>query len=216
VKNDLALEGQWLNRSIYSTALGSNITNLVRIHEKEFAEHPSHPWVKTIPQILDPTKKRFMRSAMEDIVSKIGGSPSLFPFATAHDYYVWGSSHHVLDDVRVPLLAINAGDDPIVQDLPARVNNPYVAFIITASGGHMGWFERDARTGELGRWFKEPVLDWLRATAEELVHKERKFPRLYEKDGWLVEEGKEHLGIRLAETGVKVVGTEGQGMLQGL
>lgn len=215
VKNDLRLEGQWLNRSIYSAALGSNLTNLVKIHESEFKQFPEHDWVRTIPEILNPHSKRFMRSAMEDIVSKVGGSSPPFPFATAHEYYVWGSSHHVLKDVRVPLLAINAGDDPIVQDLPDGVENPHVALIVTANGGHMGWFEKDAQ-GELQRWFKRPVMEWLRATAEDILLQEKPLPELYEEDGWLVEKGWENLGIKDSGIEAKVLGAENSGMLQGL
>jgi hypothetical protein len=42
-------------------------------------------------------------------------------------------------------------------------------------------------------------------------------PRLYEQDGWLTEEGREHLGVKLLEGMDEVQGAEGrEGMLQGL
>jgi predicted alpha/beta-fold hydrolase len=52
----------------------------------------------------------------------------------------------------VPLLAINAKDDPIVHKNPLDCGlNPYVALAITKQGGHLGWFKdgMSARTHDI-------------------------------------------------------------------
>jgi hypothetical protein len=59
--------------------------------------------------------------------------------------------------------------------------------------------------------------EWLRASAEDLIAPEKTLPKLYDQDGWLTEEGREHLGVRLLDGVDEVQGAAGQeGMLQGL
>jgi hypothetical protein len=118
----------------------------------------------------------------------------------------------------VPFLAINAGDDPVVRTLPEEGGkNPLIALVTTAGGGHLGWFESNGVLGAK-RWITRPVLEWLKATAEDLVLPERSLPRIIEdSDEWITEEGREHLGVKLEEGMNRVVGTEGQeGIIQGL
>ena len=103
----------------------------------------------------------------------VGGSSPPFPFPSAMDYYKWASSHRHLKDIRVPFLAINSLDDPIVRELPllAPQETGYVAIVVTKCGGHLGWFQRNEKAGFMAvdRWVKEPVCEWLRATGEDLV-----------------------------------------------
>jgi uncharacterized protein len=115
------------------------------------------------------------------------------------------------------LLAINAGDDPVVRQLPEDSGkNALVTLVTTHGGGHLGWFTGQGVFG-VRRWITQPVLEWLKATAEDLVLPPRALPRLYEEDGWLTEEGREHLGVKLAEGVDQVEGVEGEGgLLQGL
>lgn len=68
------------------------------------------------------------------------------------------SSHEVAEDIRVPCLTINARDDPVVQGVQ---RNGYVVAVLTARGGHLGWFER--------RWTTDPVLEWLALAGREFV-----------------------------------------------
>jgi hypothetical protein len=118
----------------------------------------------------------------------------------------------------VPLLAVNAGDDPVVRALPEDAGkNPLVALMTTHGGGHLGWFTGHGLFG-MKRWIVAPVLEWLKATSDNLVDSERSLPRVYtDAEGWITEEGREHLGLKLADGMDTVVGVEGQeGLLQGL
>jgi uncharacterized protein len=117
----------------------------------------------------------------------------------------------------VPLLAVNAGDDPIVRSLPGSVgDNPFIALMITNGGGHLGWFSGGRLFG-VRRWITRPVLEWFKATAEDLVSPSPALPQVYEKDGWIIEEGRGHLGVKVVEGVERVIGIEGEeGLLQGL
>jgi hypothetical protein len=118
--------------------------------------------------------------------------------------------------VGVPLLAVNAGDDPVVRSVPEdAAGNPLVALMTTHGGGHLGWFTGHGLFG-MRRWITQPILEWLKASAEDLVPSASTAPRVYEQDGWTTEEGREHLGLKLTEGVERIVGVEGEGLMQGL
>jgi hypothetical protein len=119
--------------------------------------------------------------------------------------------------VGVPLLAVNAGDDPIVRSLPESLgDSPFVALMTTNGGGHLGWFSGRGLFGAR-RWVTQPVLEWFKATAEDLISPSITMRRIYEGDGWTTEEGREHLGVKVVEGVERVVGVDGEeGLLQGL
>lgn len=197
--------------------MGGNLQNLLRRHAEALQSDPEHRVAKAMPLALalrNPTLEKF-----DDTFTRVaGGSAPTFPFATAHDYYRWGSSHHVVKDIRVPFLAINAADDPVVRHVPMDGGgNELVVMHLTPFGGHLGWFQ--AGNGYVDRWTTKPVLEWLRLTGEDIV-RQTKEPtrRLYiDDEGWLREAGNSLLGCREIEGGGVFNGNGGeQGMLQGL
>jgi hypothetical protein len=126
--------------------------------------------------------------------------------AHSRQYYHAASTDGVLHSVGVPLLAVNAGDDPVVRSVPEdAAGNPLVALMTTHGGGHLGWFTGHGLFG-MRRWI----------TAEDLVPPASTAPRVYEQDGWTTEEGREHLGLKLTEGVERIVGVEGEGLMQGL
>src|ERR1700761_267759 len=131
----------------------------------------------------------------------IGGPSPPFPFATAHDYYRWASSHKLMGDVRVPFLVLNADDDPIVQDVPLNTSGPgYTAIVVTRGGGHLGWFESQSWT-QVDRWVKKPVIEWLKATAEDLVQDVRPSHLNVEiVDGFVRYVGRSHIAYKVIDT----------------
>ena len=105
----------------------------------------------------------------------IGGAPPDFPHSTVEDFYRWASCANDIRGVRVPLLAINADDDPIVQVLPEEEvcvgsseegGTGNVIVIVTRGGGHVGWFHgMDGKQ----RWITKPIIQWLRALNGKVV-----------------------------------------------
>uniref|UniRef100_A0A0G4I441 AB hydrolase-1 domain-containing protein n=1 Tax=Chromera velia CCMP2878 TaxID=1169474 RepID=A0A0G4I441_9ALVE len=70
----------------------------------------------------------------------------VFGYESRDDYYRDASSIRYLPNVKVPLLCLNAADDPVVlaenYDEPIRVaqeSNENVIFLLTGAGGHLGW-----------------------------------------------------------------------------
>lgn len=99
----------------------------------------------------------------------------VFGFRTGGEYYRASSSVDKLIDVKIPTLIINAEEDPIsLQNAFPRQEaeaNPYICFVTTGYGGHLGWFEWGMQ-----RWFPKPIMGFLERMAElEVVEKEGKF-----------------------------------------
>jgi hypothetical protein len=171
---------------------------------------------KAVPPALaldNPTLEKF-----DHTFTRIaGGAPPAFPFASAADYYKWGSSHHAVKDVTVPYLAINAADDPVVRSAPVDAgSNGLVVMGITAGGGHLGWFQ--AGPGYVDRWTTKPVLEWLKLVGDDLVHRPRNAAPLYFDDQeFLRERGRPLLGCKEVSGGRVIDGSRGEvGTLQGL
>jgi len=153
-----------------------------------------------------------------------GGKESGFPYETVDDFYRWASCgvDGGLNDIRVPLLCINADDDPIVSCLPISeirfANSPssppssttsspvpeegkggWVAMIVTKGGGHLGWFDGEAKR----RWISKPLVQWVRACAEEVVWPSPSAGTGVEEDalGFMRMKGRSTAGYRVISEG---------------
>jgi len=197
--------------------MGANLLSVLKRHADALVKDPEHRVAKAVPlamSLKNPTLDKF-----DDTFTRIaGGSAPTFPFDTAQDYYHWASSHDVVQDIRVPYLAINAADDPVVRHVPMDgADNGYVVMGLTPAGGHLGWFQ--AGTEYVDRWTTGPVLEWFKVVAEDIVHDTKAVAlRLYiDDDGYLKEEGRTLLGCKEIEGGgvIKSAG-EQLGTLQGL
>ncbi|TFY81012.1 hypothetical protein EWM64_g3000 [Hericium alpestre] len=197
--------------------MASNLQTLVRRHLESIAEFPDSLLARNAPEALS-IKNIPLKDFDSRITGVAGGSSPPFPFATANDYYVWASTHELLDDVRVPFLTMNADDDPIVVEVPVdSFTNSWVAMVVTRGGGHLGWFEQVGWSFEVKRWMSKPVIEWLGACGEGLAIEHRREPPSFDADGWLVERDRSDLGCKEIGEGGRVEGAEGQeGMIAGL
>lgn len=84
-----------------------------------------------------------------------------FGFGTAARYYATQSSNQFLDGIRVPALAVQAEDDPLipfaVYQHPAFRRNENLKLISTRRGGHLGYLSR--RRPRF--WVDELLAGWL-------------------------------------------------------
>lgn len=198
--------------------MGANLQNVVKRHARALSSDPDTLMAKRVTATLalrNPRLDEFDHS----ITRYVGGTSPPFPFDSGTDYYIWASSHKVLGDIRVPFLTLNSADDPVVRSTPKdAAGNGYVAMSITSGGGHLGWFEASDGIGEVRRWIKKPILEWLRAFGEEVVQEWPRGLPLHEVDGFLKEIGRDDLGCKeVNDEGGYIVGTRGQeGLLSGL
>lgn len=213
------MEGDWFHRMTYSRGMAGNLKVLVKRHLTTLAKNPESELYKAAQKVLETPKLSLIQ--FDDTVTRIGGGPSPpFPFASARDYYRWASSHKLLPQIRVPFLALNSADDPIVKDLPTDAGpsalGPWVTFCVTEGGGHLGWFEKGPGFFTLQRWMSRPVVEWLRAVGED-VAVEVRGRAFREVNGFVMEVGRDDIGYKEIEGGGHVVGVGGEeGLLAGL
>jgi len=217
-KNSINLEGSWFHRNIYSKTMGRNLLRLSLLHLNTIKKST----VECRPDIEGLLKAKNPRLVDLDnmVIRFVGGSSPPFPFPSSVAYQEWASSHNHIRTVRVPFLAINALDDPIVRDIPIPIPEEasHTIIVITPRGGHLGWFQRQERAGFLHveRWSQRPVCEWLRATGDELVAKPRKKDLVEIVDGFtrLVDTPK--IGYREKDTFEVVADAGATGVLAGL
>ncbi|KAJ7205002.1 AB-hydrolase YheT [Mycena pura] len=213
VLNSHMLDSTFLTRNLWARGMGTNLGKVLIRNEAALRSFQDHPLGAALPAALAlrcPTLSFFDST----FSSRVGGPEPMFPFPDLDAYYDWASSHIVLKDVTVPLLAINSTDDPLVRAVPVDAGgNGNVVLTRTRCGGHLGWFKAGG-----GRWITQPVLEWIRLAAEELVHDFGNQPQVHvDKDGFLRDIGRNSMGVKHMKEGGVINGNRGQrGIMHGL
>ncbi|KAL1739432.1 Alpha/Beta hydrolase protein [Schizophyllum fasciatum] len=180
----------FLGTQLYSKGMACSLRKIVKRNKTAFTAGPEHAAaVEAALALKRPTLKVF-----DDHFTRLfGGGAPMFPFPSAHAYYTGTSSHLAVRDIAVPLLALNAADDPIVCRLPTLAGSENVVLAVTRHGGHLAWFEAGKRGGEPRRWMRRPVLEWLKVCGDDLVHgaMARRERPVVVVDGWVTEAGGE-------------------------
>lgn len=201
--NSRSLSSTFLGRNLWLRGMGWNLFGLVKRHRQALSADPDHPVAKALPSTLAlryPRMHEFDAAFTKDV----GDIKPPFPFPTVGEYYQWASSDRSLRDIKVPFLALNSADDPVVISSPVDGGgNPNVVMALTRRGGHLGWFHK-GQDCKMDRWTTKPVIEWLKMMGEEVVHEDRKVPIVYvDKSGYLkeLEMGREQLGCKEIEGG---------------
>ncbi|SCW03351.1 LAFE_0G08504g1_1 [Lachancea fermentati] len=152
-----------LGKHIYSPVFARRLVELVEDHFEVLNKDPymAKLYAEKLPGVR----------TIEDFDNYF--TSRMFGFNTSFEYYRFGTSSNRLSQVRTPLLAINAKDDPIVgsEALPMREvqENPYVLLLETSKGGHIGWF-----TPNGDRWYTEPLAQFFSSFHSEIASKSLK------------------------------------------
>ncbi|KAI1498535.1 Alpha/Beta hydrolase protein [Biscogniauxia marginata] len=142
------LESTYIGKEIYLKSLGNSLRVLASRHRSEIEKY------STGVDMAELFSVEYLYEFDRAYQCPTWGYP------TESAYYRDASSVDALLAVRVPLLALNALDDPIAARaaLPfaeARAN-PHVVLCTTSLGGHLGWFEVGG-----GRWHAKPICNFL-------------------------------------------------------
>ncbi|QRV87872.1 alpha/beta hydrolase family protein [Ceratobasidium sp. AG-Ba] len=115
----------------------------------------------------------------------------------AKEYYQRNSSSEFLSGVRVPLLGLNACDDPIAaKTIPYEAARASEHFVLatTEGGGHLGWFTQQG--GQLKRWYTRPVVEFLCASVAATTSSATTPATIFGDDGMLREVERPDVGCR--------------------
>jgi uncharacterized protein len=201
--------------------MGNNLLKLYNHHLDSLKQFQGSHLLSLHDKILDLKNPKLV-DVDELLVSQSGGASPPWPFKCARDYYAYASSDQALPGIRVPFLAISADDDPIVRVIPkpdeaGTEASEWVAVVVTPGGGHLGWFEDGKRRGEIGRWVKQPVLQWVQALVDEFVKEPNQGARETEEvDGFTREVGRPNIGFKAVGEEDLPKGPNVQGLTTGL
>ncbi|KZS96676.1 AB-hydrolase YheT [Sistotremastrum niveocremeum HHB9708] len=199
--------GTLLNHYVYDGVLGGALQSLLGLHKHAFPENaPGLPYIPT--ESLLKAKGVTLRYFDDRVTAPV------FGFKSALDYYTQISSTRWVERVKIPLLGLNARNDPIVSeanhpDVQIR-SNPYVILATTGGGGHMGWFERGWT-----RWYVRPVHQFLDAMIQADIAT-RPIPKATAPDskGMVFQEGKPEVGyLEIGPNDFTVVSGDGKSKL---
>lgn len=130
------IDGTLFNRLTYSKALGQGLVDLF------FNRSNAHEVFRGYPGV-DVDALRYVKTVSEfDALFTI----KHFKYGSVEEFYRDGSCITRLSSVAIPLLCLNAEDDPIsiATGLPTREQveaNPNVILCTTKSGGHLAFYE---------------------------------------------------------------------------
>ena len=95
----------------------------------------------------------------------------LYGYANREDMFLKCDAVHVLQDLCIPSLFVNAEDDPVCpaarmrrKEKPVLLNHPMVLLLSTQRGGHLGW--HDGYFVSQRRWIRDVVCEYFRALVE--------------------------------------------------
>ncbi|POM76305.1 Serine protease family S33 [Phytophthora palmivora] len=158
--------GSLFNRMTYDKALNNNLRELFFHKCNAAKQFENFPGVD-----LEAIKATRTVRDFDDTLTKY-----VFHYDTVDDYYNDAGSVKKLGGVKVPLLCINAEDDPISisSALPkdAEVEaNPNVILCTTKSGGHLAFYESSLKAdkeesdktginGETNMWTVNPIAEF--------------------------------------------------------
>ncbi|KAG6961630.1 hypothetical protein JG688_00008970 [Phytophthora aleatoria] len=153
------LSGTWFNRLMYDKALNRSMKSLFFEKSNAAEKFEGYPG-------LDMEAVRASRTVREfdDTLTSV-----LFSYKNADHFYEDASSDKKLRAVKVPLLCINAEDDPISvrTALPSRAlveSSPNVILCVTKSGGHLAYYESSLREKEgPTMWTAKPIAEFAEA-----------------------------------------------------
>jgi predicted alpha/beta-fold hydrolase len=172
---DLTLSNAHLKRDFFGRLYDANLANsLRRIFGRHAATFKEAADAGALKKGVAPERVAAVRTIAdfdECITAPTFGWPSV------SEYYRASSSALSIPHVRVPLLCVQAADDPIAPEhaIPraALSDNPRCALVVTRTGGHLGWVT--AEEGVRGRpWTDGVVVDWLGAVHEALGAERRR------------------------------------------
>lgn len=106
----------------------------------------------------------------------------LFGYKSVKEYYHEMSCYRHIPNIKIPLLILNAEDDPVVPKellvypLKAAETQPYTIFVLTKHGGHLGFYERGFFRPSEHTWMDRLIMEYSEAITN--LHNAGKLPRL--------------------------------------
>lgn len=162
----------WGNlRVLYNYGLTRNVLKIVRHHK---------PVLSELCQAMDPPlnlnwNKILSAKALHQLDSEF--TLKLFNEPNIDDFYQENSSSPFLEKIHIPVLLLNAKDDPMIPEEHFKhmrrlteVNNNAL-FVVTPFGGHLGFFEGGYIFANKITWMDRMLSQFFKATLDVMKEK---------------------------------------------
>ncbi|XP_059173587.1 monoacylglycerol lipase ABHD2-like [Physella acuta] len=159
-------------RRLYIYVMTRNQKNLIRCHQQQLLSQE----VKAKYGIDEAAL--FAARTMEELDEAY--TRRRHGYTTLDDYYYHNSSCHYLCNIKIPLLVVNAEDDPIVPkellECPLQASKclPHMIFAVTKHGGHLGFFENGIVHPDSLTWMDRLIIEYADAITE--LHTKQQLP----------------------------------------
>ncbi|KAK7912466.1 hypothetical protein WMY93_012677 [Mugilogobius chulae] len=151
-------------RRFYNFLMADNMKKIILSHRHSLFGGAS---LKSIEADLSRLYTATSLMQIDDtIMRKFHGHSSL------KEYYEKESCVHYIHNVNVPLLLVNAADDPLVHDsllnIPRTLaaKKPNVVFALTLHGGHLGFFEGAVLFPQPITWMDKVIVGFANAICQ--------------------------------------------------
>lgn len=166
VMSSVKTSNDWWSKNLFSANITQFLVRLVKVNmgELEVPEgtEPDHPPTVKNPPYYNFTKSNLQKAFKFKTIADFDSTytaPCL-GFKSAMDYYKSASSINRLPNIKIPLLSINARDDPVVgpEGVPFDLmkQNPHVVHCETDIGGHLAYLDLEWKpwvTKEIAQYF---------------------------------------------------------------
>ncbi|KAI8074177.1 Alpha/Beta hydrolase protein [Gongronella butleri] len=158
-KTSHILTTQTFSRHAYSASMGTSLKNMFKLHE---------PVLHKCDKIdADEIMAGYTLRDFDDAFTR-----RMFDYPSVDAYYKDASSTQRICNVKVPLLCLNALDDPIAHHTALPYEevkaNEHVILAVTSHGGHIGYFENMVSPS---RWLSKPLVEFIMAVADAYTEK---------------------------------------------
>ncbi|GFN87874.1 adenosine deaminase cecr1-a [Plakobranchus ocellatus] len=123
-------------------------------------------------------KKVFSATSLDELDEAF--TVPYFGYKSVHEYYQKMSSSNFMQNIKIPLLILNAEDDPVVPQellehpLKAANTQQYTIFVLTKHGGHLGFYEKGFFRPSEHTWMDRLILEYSDAVVD--LHNTGKLP----------------------------------------
>ena len=152
---------RWFNRNVYDRAIARNLVQNLRDAQHLFDGEVDTWGGDTCTIDVQAALQCTTIEGLDEEVTR-----KSFGFESVDEYYRHASSSQRLEHVSVPLLIVNAIDDPIApgHSIPwqAPRDNENLLIAVTKHGGHLGWCDRSSPFDGCG-WVEDASLSFLGA-----------------------------------------------------
>lgn len=147
-------------RRFYNWCIVQNVKMVMGRHREELFQNPV-----VRDNIGIKEEEVFSASSLQELDETF--SRKMAGFESLESFYKWNSCCNYMHNVKMPVLMLNARDDPLVSkrlfNTPREHvhTNPNAIFVVTRHGGHLGFYEGGPFSVSTLTWMDRAIMQYI-------------------------------------------------------